>query len=114
MKVIVSGGRDYNDADSIFEVLRQLEPTLIIHGGCSGADALAASYAVRLGIECRSYCADWSTHGRAAGPIRNRKMLEENQDAILVVFPGGAGTANCAKTADSLGMTIIRVNTHTR
>jgi hypothetical protein len=37
--------------------------------------------------------ADWETHGRAAGPIRNEKMLTWKPD-LVVACPGGDGTAD--------------------
>jgi len=42
----------------------------------------------------RPYPADWETYGRAAGPIRNQKMLDSEQINLCVAFPGGAGTAD--------------------
>jgi K+-sensing histidine kinase KdpD len=56
--------------------------------------------------------AKWQLHGRAAGPIRNRALLEQAvaravahsspvyQASVLVVaFPGGAGTASLVREA---------------
>jgi hypothetical protein len=55
--------------------------------------------------------AQWQLHGRAAGPIRNRELLEQAvaragahnspgyQASVLVVaFPGGAGTASLVRS----------------
>jgi 3-keto-L-gulonate-6-phosphate decarboxylase len=109
MKIIVTGGRDYQDLNKLTKVLDDLKPTMVIQGGASGADSLAKIYALNHSIESKTYMADWKTHGRAAGPIRNRKMLEENSDATVVAFPGGAGTRNCVMTAKELGMKIIIV-----
>lgn len=109
MKVIVTGGRDYQDLNKLAEVLDKIKPTLIIQGGATGADSLADIYALNKGIECKTYPANWSKHGRAAGPIRNREMLEANRDATVVAFPGGAGTRNCVITAKELGMKVIIV-----
>jgi len=59
-------------------------------------------------IEC-VYKANWNLHGKKAGPIRNKEMCHENQDATLVAFPGGKGTANCIQEATCIGMNIIKV-----
>lgn len=107
-QVIVTGGRNYEDGVMVQEVLDFLSPDLVIQGGASGADKLAKEWAeenaTSITIE-----ADWTNHGRAAGPIRNREMLISYPEAIVVAFPGGAGTENCIKTALGLNRIIFRV-----
>ncbi len=66
----------------------------------------------QLGWPVEVLPADWRRHGRAAGPIRNRELLElaisravalaspAAPVAVLVVaFPGGAGTASLVQQA---------------
>ena len=53
--------------------------------------------------------ANWDLHGKAAGPIRNRTMLNAHPNAIVVAFPGGRGTDNCISEAQARNMTILRV-----
>jgi hypothetical protein len=108
--VIVTGGRDYNDYDTIQKVLNLFDIGLLIQGGALGADKQAQEYAKHNGIECVTVIADWNKHGRAAGPIRNREMLLKYPNAIVVAFPGGAGTANCIKTAIQLNHTVLQVH----
>lgn len=48
----------------------------MIHGGASGADRIAGVVGQELGWTVRVFPADWATHGKAAGPIRNRQMLD--------------------------------------
>jgi hypothetical protein len=50
-------------------------PDLLIHGGARGADTLADSVAVELGIPVRVFPAHWNQFGRGAGPVRNKEML---------------------------------------
>jgi hypothetical protein len=107
LKIIVTGGRHYRNFNKVTKVLDELKPTLIIQGGATGADSLALTYAIDRKIESKTYPADWTKHGRAAGPIRNREMLQENLDATVVAFEGGNGTRNCIKTAQLLGMQVI-------
>lgn len=110
MHIIVTGGRGFIDKDLLFRTLDKFKPTLISHGGALGADSLAAFYAQERGANELVYEADWETHGKAAGPIRNRLMLAESPDATVVAFPGGKGTANCVKQARELGMKVVIVN----
>ena len=48
---------------------------LVIEGGATGVDAMAGEAAQRHGKKLIVMPADWDTHGRAAGPKRNQRML---------------------------------------
>jgi hypothetical protein len=85
---------------------------LLLHGGARGADAAIGAAAQQLGWSSLVMPAQWQRHGRAAGPIRNRELLEQAitravahsspgcQVSVLVVaFPGGAGTASLVREA---------------
>lgn len=117
MKVLVCGGRDYNDYDVFVEKMNQLFSTLselgeiteIAHGGASGVDDMASDYAWQYRIPCRRFPADWKTHGKAAGPIRNAKMLKEFQPDVVVAFPGGRGTGDMIQRAKAAGVRVIEV-----
>jgi UDP-N-acetylmuramoylalanine-D-glutamate ligase len=113
MRVLVCGGRDYNDFDTVYDYLKvlvthQLEPVTIIHGAARGADSLAALAAERLGFDTEQYPANWSKHGRAAGPIRNKQMLDSGLD-LVIAFPGGRGTANMITQARKAGVEVWTV-----
>lgn len=94
MRILVCGGRDFNDAAIVFAALDEhaASAECICHGGAPGADSLAGEWAQNRGIECRVFHADWERHGRAAGPIRNQQMLTEFAPTLVVAFPGGRGT----------------------
>lgn len=78
MKVLVCGSRKWRDWTPIERELRELPPgTIIVHGDAPGADNIADKIARALGFEVRPYPADWDAHPRAAGPIRNSRMLKE-------------------------------------
>jgi hypothetical protein len=85
---------------------------LLLHGGARGADAAIGRAAHQLGWSALVMPAQWQRHGRAAGPIRNRELLEQavaralalsspgRQVSVLVLaFPGGAGTASLVQQA---------------
>lgn len=109
MKVIVTGGRNYADREKVAAALEALEPEVIIQGGASGADLLAREWGDKNEVQSFTYFAEWEKHGKAAGPIRNHKMLEANQDAVVLAFPGGSGTKHCKETAIGLGMLVLEV-----
>ena len=110
MIVAVTGGRDFTDIERVRRALSALEPrpTLLIHGAALGADSLAAQVAAELGIPIEAHPADWETHKRAAGPIRNAEMVARRPD-LLLAFPGGKGTANMTRQAIAAGIPVRQV-----
>ena len=85
---------------------------LVLHGGARGADAAIGCAAQQLGWSALVMPAQWQLHGRAAGPIRNRALLEQAvaravarssssclTSVLVVAFPGGAGTASLVREA---------------
>lgn len=112
MRVIVCGGRDYDDREAVYQALATLHAKhdllVIIHGGAKGADSLAAEYASQSKKPCHLICemADWDTHGKAAGPIRNRAMLDKHKPEGVVAFPGGTGTADMVAQAEAAGINV--------
>lgn len=114
MKVLVCGGRTYEDIDKVYEILSKIHKyniiTEIIEGGAKGADTLARSWTneIERGIPCVTFEADWNTHGKSAGYIRNKEMLDYGPD-LVVAFPGGKGTANMVKLAKEARVKVIKV-----
>jgi hypothetical protein len=98
IKILVCGGRDYTDAETLYKVMDEITkdagPLIIVQGEARGADRLAKQWAIERGHTVRSYPADWDSYDSAAGPIRNRKMLVEENPDIVLAFPGGRGTKN--------------------
>ena len=109
-KVLVCGGRDYNDRETVQRTLDRIKPAEIIHGAARGADTLAGEYARDRGIPCRRFPADWRRHGRSAGFICNRQMLDEGKPELVVAFPGGPGTRNMVKIALERGFPVKTVD----
>lgn len=112
MRILVCGGRNYDDYESMATVLSALQVTrdpfsVIIHGNAKGADFLADTYARRHNIPVLAFDADWQLHGRAAGPRRNRTMLTEGKPDLVVAFPGKKGTANMISQAEAAGVEVI-------
>jgi len=78
MKVIIAGGRDFNNynllcrkADKILSRQNEIE---IVSGTAKGADKLGERYAEERGYPVKRFPADWGTHGKRAGYIRNEEM----------------------------------------
>lgn len=105
---LVCGGRDFTDRDMLRNVMLDLMsirgcPARILHGAARGADTLAGEWAERMAIEVVAVPADWKTHSRSAGPIRNQTMLDMRPD-FVVAFPGGRGTADMVRRSREAGI----------
>ena len=107
--IVVTGGRDYKDQATLDNVLNALQPTLVVQGGASGADAMAVQWAIDNEVWFETFEAEWEALGRGAGPVRNQKMLEAHINATVIAFPGNKGTKDCIKRAKSLGMVVLQV-----
>jgi hypothetical protein len=100
MRVLVCGGRDFDDYDLVCEILgTHPVGTTFAHGAARGADELAHRFAMRNGYSVYSYPADWRKHGKGAGPIRSQRMLDEFAPDLVIAFPGGRGTMDMVSRA---------------
>jgi len=85
MFVIFSGSREWTDEDSVKECIKYLNPdSTVIHGDARGLDRIAGEMARLAKLNIIAMPADWNTMGRAAGPIRNSRMLEHLLEARKV------------------------------
>ncbi|EKS37803.1 SLOG family protein [Afipia clevelandensis] len=111
IRVLVCGGRHFNDALTLGSWLggihKQQGISLLIEGGAPGADFMARKFAEWQGIPTKTFEADWDRHGRAAGPIRNKQMLDDGKPDLVVAFEGGQGTKNMVSQAVEAGVRVI-------
>ncbi len=119
IRVLVCGGRHYNDRDHVWNTLNAIDVqrgpiSVIIHGAASGADTEGMIWAQCMGNMGRGtkhlpMAADWHTHGKAAGPIRNQRMIDAGNPDLVVAFPGGKGTADMVRRAKAAKIEVIEV-----
>lgn len=104
MKVIIAGGRDFDDYDTLSKVcdymLQNQSEVEIVSGAANGADNLGEQYAHERGYQNKAFPADWNTYGKAAaGPIRNEQMAQY-ADALIAFWDGQSrGTKNMISLA---------------
>ena len=114
MRVLVCGGRNYNDHVRVAAVLNRLHSAkgiaLIIQGGARGADELAYGWAKANGVEEIQFDADWENQGSFAGPARNKRMLDEGKPDLVIAFPGGRGTADMVRKARRAGVEVVEIS----
>lgn len=96
-KLIIAGSRSFTD----YLVMQSMMPLvleslglsaqdlIIISGTARGADTLGEKYAADNALQINKYPANWSKHGRAAGPIRNEEMAT-HADGCLVFWDGNS------------------------
>lgn len=113
MKLLVCGGRNYNDHEHVFKVLNAFHEkywiSVVVTGAASGADYLAGKWATENGISLIEYPANWKKNGKAAGPIRNQEMLTKEKPNAVIAFPGGSGTNDMIGRAQKAGIDVYVV-----
>lgn len=119
MKVIICGGRNFDDRNYVMRVLNALNEqcrfTLVIEGGARGADTLAREWAKRAGIPCQTFKADWNGFAqKRAGKVRNLKMLREGKPDMVIGFPGGIGTAHMLRISTEAKVRVVDLSHHYR
>jgi hypothetical protein len=111
VRVLVCGGRDYEDTEKVNRTLDQLSPspTLVIVGNPQGAEALALYWAFDKPVPVVVMYAAWEALGRSAGPIRNQNMIDLLKPDLVLAFPGGEGTADCVARARKAGIEVREI-----
>lgn len=104
MKILITGSRDWDGGGILPYSLGILTAwyypdILFIHGAARGVDAMVAALCADYNIPVHAYPAPWSTHGKAAGPIRNRLMLSAEHPDLVIGF-----TDNWAKSKGTKDM----------
>lgn len=111
MKVVCCGSRGWTNGDLILRRLQALQAehghVEVLHGGARGADLFAAGIARGFGMQVHAFPADWKTHGKRAGIIRNLQMLDENPALILAFWDGESpGTRHMVSAAQERGIPV--------
>lgn len=114
MKLIIAGSRHLSvTREELFEAMWPFNIfysiKMIVSGGASGIDTCGERFAHYYGIPYKMFPADWTAHGKAAGPIRNREMAMY-ADALLLIWDGKSrGSANMKKEMEKLSKPIYEV-----
>lgn len=115
-RLLVTGSRDSADWELMVQTLwdasaRFPSGAVLVHGACRGADRMAAHvWAELLGWPTEPHPADWDTHGRRAGMLRNNHMVRLGADLCLAfLLPQSRGTRQCAEAAERAGIEVIRI-----
>ena len=113
MRMLVCGGRDYDDDAAVHTELTRFHwrvpIVVLIHGGVSGAGLAAEAWARRNGIDVVRYPPNWERFGKKAESLRNSFMLADSRPDFVLAFPGGPHTADLVEKAMAAGVRVLRV-----
>jgi len=117
MRLIIAGSRDISWEEAYAKIVELriedheiLFATEIVSGCCpTGADHAGEIYGEFYSIPVTLFKPDWETHGRAAGPIRNKQMAEYG-DALLLIWDGESrGSRNMKYNMKELNKPVYEV-----
>ncbi len=110
-----TASRDWTNERAVWEKFRAVPPAVegeqhvLRHGNSGKGDKMAAMFAEELGWKVEPFDADWRTHGKAAGPIRNAAMVAAVPKADVcwaAPLPSSRGTFDCASKAAAAGIPV--------
>ena len=115
MRVLICGDRNWRDEDMINQVIEDLKAyyniRTVIEGEANGADLLARRQALRQGVDVIAFPANWKKYGKAAGPIRNQRMLADGKPDLVIAFHDNIiqskGTRHMVETAQRADVPVI-------
>ena len=113
IRLIVAGCRWFQDYQLLSGVLDQLlskkigvAEIQIVSGLANGADTLGERYAKEKGYSVKQFKADWETHGKSAGPVRNEEMAAYATHCVCFWDGTSAGTNDMIQRANAHGLKI--------
>ncbi len=120
MRLLVAGSRGY-DCARVWQDLDSFDfyhpdwigsnldgEVVFVHGGCPDSpDEWASKWAATHGYAEDVFEAEWGTHGKAAGPIRNSAMIASGVDLVFAFWDGKSrGTKDTIDKALAAGLEV--------
>ena len=115
IKVIIAGGRDFNDlivlnrAFLTFVGTYDPQDVTIISGMARGADRLGIDIARAYGLKVIEMPANWDLYGKSAGYRRNEAMAQIATH-LLAAFNGSKGTGHMIDLAKKYNLVIKQID----
>ena len=111
MKILISGGRNFKLNKAGLSLLNELyfkhRFSMLISGAARGIDSSCEEWADTKEIPIERHYPDYSS-GKAGPVLRNQKMVDLlTKNDLVCIFPGGRGTADCARRAERAGLNIL-------
>lgn len=116
-RVIIAGSRDITSLERVVQAMADsgFVPTVVLSGDARGVDRLGTAWATERGIPVEHYPADWDTHGKRAGFLRNEEMAGK-ADGLVAVWDGKSrGTKHMIDLARAQGLKVfVALNTEVK
>ena len=117
MRTIIAGSRGFTDYDLLVKSMEEVpfrpEIKEVVSGGARGADRLGERWCrEELGTDPIVMVADWDTHGKRAGFLRNIQMAEMSNGLVAFWDGESRGTSHMISEARKLGLKVhvVRIN----
>lgn len=112
--VIVTGSRDWKDLSAVYEAIADTPKCAIfMQGGCpTGADKFARMACEKSLRPMHTEKAHWYLYKLAAGPMRNRRMMEFEPDEVIAFLQNrndSPGTIDCVNQAELRGIKVRKI-----
>lgn len=116
-KLIVAGGRDFDDYKLMSSKLEKIRKAVwdtaddleIVCGKARGADTLGEEWAKENHVGVAYFPADWDKYGKSAGYRRNEQMAKYG-DALLAFWDGASkGTGHMINLAKKYEIPVMVV-----
>ena len=108
MKLAIVGSRSFSNYEFMKEILAFHSCTQIISGGAKGADTLAKQYAGAHGISIVEFLPNWDRDGKAAGFIRNKKIIDACDELVAFWDKKSRGTKSSIDLAENAGKPVYK------
>ncbi len=139
MRIIIAGGREFNDYDLLVYNVSTIITRLagqnvekkftstgieyvtpvdknyeIVCGKARGADTLGEKFGKEYGFKIKYFPADWDNLGKRAGYVRNADMAiyAKEDNGVLIAFWDGQskGTKHMIDLANKYGLKVFVIN----
>jgi len=118
IRVAIVGSREIRDYDFVekkfLELVSEkklnLDEVIIVSGGAEGVDSLAQRIAKKYGLTIIIHYPRWSVWGRAAGPVRNRKIVADADVVLAIKGSKSRGTIDTIRKAREAGKEVLEID----
>jgi hypothetical protein len=107
-RIAIVGSRTWQRPNKVRDFVDLLpRDTIVVSGGARGVDQIAEQRAKQRGLKVESFPADWKSHGKAAGFMRNSDIVKA-ADAVVAFWDGKSnGTADTVKKTQAANKPLI-------
>ena len=113
MRVLVGGGRHFEDTEKVHRELVRLhwqKPiSVLIHGSVTGVGIAAEAWARSSGTPVVRYPPNWKLYGKKAEGLRDAFMIEDSRPDLVLAFPGGRHTADLIQKAIDAKIAVLAI-----